>query len=353
MVARVQRATEGAEEREQPLRAAPALAVLAAWAALLDLALSRIGARVAAELLPIDDALALARAGALPRNVAAVCGLVALFVGLYRFMAMPGFAPLYVRLPIAAFAGVLTPTLTLATFLPRERTGPQIVVFGVISAQVLMVALAGNALPYRARAARAALTLVFTTTLLTITVLVLTIVRTLGESDTGAPIAIALRHVGELSWLLVGPAAMPMLMGSRAPRERVSIALGVGAMLALLAAAVLGDGALHPHYGTVLYGSLRLALLPEPATVLYVVPLAASLGVAVAGLTSADPVRRQIGAAVLLWTSAGYSGRSPIQVLVSVLAVLLLARAAQSLDPRGVERTKMRWSGWAGPSFGG
>lgn len=338
------RTAPGAAASPNPLYSAPPLALLAAWFALLDLCLNRLAVRVMSELMEPESVLAWQRAGVLPRNIAGVAGLGALGFGLIGFLAMPGFAPIWVRLPVAAFAGVLTPTLTLATFLPRERMAPTIIVFGLMAAQALGVIIAANALPYRARALRVALTLAVGTCLATTIVVVISTIRALAWSDFGTEAVIALRHVGEIGWLLMPLAAAPLLFAIDPPRERPALAAGLVTALLVVTLGMAGEGSLHPHYSTILYGAFRVALLPESATLVYTLPLALGFGATVTGLCSGDAARRQLGAALAFWLAGGYAGRSPIQLLYGVLAIILLARVAQSLDPEGVRRSRLRWT---------
>ncbi|MBW1758521.1 MAG: hypothetical protein JRD92_15525, partial [Deltaproteobacteria bacterium] len=83
-----------------------------------------------------------------------------------------------------------------------------------------------------------------------------------------------------------------------------------------------------------LYGAVRLDFLPDRDLILYAIPLSVGSAVTVAAMLSKDPVRRQLGAALLLLLSAGYTPRSPSTLIVTVLGVALLSRAGIALAQR-------------------
>ncbi|MGB3049683.1 MAG: hypothetical protein WBB42_01705, partial [Polyangiales bacterium] len=56
--------------------------------------------------------------------------------------------------------------------------------------------------------------------------------------------------------------------------------------------------------------------------------------VTVAAIMSKDAIRRQLGGALLLLLNAGYAPRTPSTLLMTVLGVALLARAAIALAQR-------------------
>lgn len=334
-------------EEEAAIRAAPPLAIVGAVAALADLALNRVAVRAGAELLEPVEVLGWMRAGALPRNVAAVCGLVALLASLLRYLRMPGFASLWIRLPVAAFSGIVMPTLILATFLPRERTAPLFVFFAMFAIDVLVITFGAVALGYRGRWLRLGALAAMATALQAMIVVTIAAIRAQLMSGVGGPVAWVARHGGELTYfavpLLIAPAILP---AARAwdRRERVACGAGASGLLAVLALALAGESTLHPHYSTVIYGALRVAALPEAGTILYALPVAVGLGAGAWGLASADPWRRQIGAGLFFWIAGGYAGRSPIQLLDTLLAIILFARAAQAADPEGVRRALIGWT---------
>jgi hypothetical protein len=337
--------SEPTDPRALALRAAPPLALLAALAALVDLAVNRVAVRVGAELVDPLVTLEWMRFGALPRNLAGIAGLFALLAALVGYLRMPGFAPFYLRLPVAGFAGILMPTLTLAVALPRERLPPHLVLFGMFAANVLVCLLAAISFGYRNRFLKLGLALAAATALQALIVVTIASLRAMVlGGGFGGPIALYARQGGELTWLLVplalAPAALPR---DRSRRELVAWGIAGLSLLALVGLALAGQQALPPHYSTVLYGAFRVAALPEAATILYVLVVGVGLSAALAGMAAPDPWRRQLGAGMALWIAGGYAGRSPIQLLDAVLAILLLARVAQAADPEGLRRASIRW----------
>lgn len=327
------------------IRAAPPLAILGALAALADLAVNRVAVRAGAELLDPGPVLQWMRLGALPRNLAAVCGLFAMLGALVHYLRMPGFASLWVRLPVAAFSGIVMPTLVLATFLPRERMAPLFVFFAMFAIDVLVITFAAVALGYRGLWLRLGAFAALATALQAMIVVTIAAIRAQLISGIGGPVAWIARHGGELSWFAV-PVLLAPALAVRAQDRRDRAAAGLGAIVALgvLALGIAGERTLHPHYSTVVYGAFRVAALPEAASILYAIPVAIGLGAGSWGIASADPWRRQLGAGIVFWIAGGYAGRSPIQLLDALVAIMLIARAAQAADPEGVRRALLRWT---------
>jgi hypothetical protein len=324
---------------------APPLALIAALAAVIDLAINRVAVRAFAQIADPMTILGWMRIGALPRNLSGVAGIVALFAALFAYLRMPGFAALYVRLPVAGFAGVLMPALTLATVLPRERMAPHLVLFGMFAAHVLICLFALAAIGYRNRGVRLALALALLTSLQVLVVITIASVRAIVAGGFGGPVAYLARHGGEVTWLLLPCAVAPTLRPPRwSSRWTLAGAAGALALALVVAAGIAGEQSLHPHYSTVMYGAFRVAALPEAASIVYVAPTAVALSAGLFGVLGPDPWRRQVGAALLLWIAGGYSPRAPVQLLDTVLAVVLLARAAQAADPEGLRRARIRWA---------
>ncbi len=293
------------------------------------------------DIIEPTRALEWMRWGALPRNLVGVAGLVALLSVLGKYLRMPGFTPLYMRLPAAAFAGILMPTLTLALFLPRERMAPHFVLFGMFASHILASLFAGVAIPRRDRVLRVGLILVVFTAVQAFIVVTIATVRATMMPGFGGPIAYFARHGGELTWLAVPLVLVAaVLPKERTRRELIALLFGLLMFVTIVALGLWGEMHLHPDYSTVLYGAFRVAALPERGTLVYVLIAAVGLGAAVAGLLSPDPWKQQLGAAMALWIAGGYAPRSPIQILDGLLAVLLLTRVAQSADPFGLRRSR-------------
>ncbi len=326
----------------------PVLAALAGATALADLAWNRIGLRLvdpdARELW-----IPLVRHGRLIRNIAGVSGLLAALLATFVFLRMAGFARLSwhglaLRLSVAGVGGLYLPGLALALVAPRERVPNLVLVLGLVSASSLVALLAVASLPYRRVGPAWPSLLAGLTAFLAMIGLLVASTRTLWAGMGAGVVGVIARHGGELAWL-----ATPLLLlldpelrqRARAyPRARLA-AVATGALV--LALGLWAQLALGSSSARLAYGAFRIALLPAPATCLYALPLAASAGLAVFHLLSAE--RRQLGWAVVLWLAAGLAPRSPAGTLYEVLAALLFARAAQAAHPEGRARASETWRG--------
>jgi hypothetical protein len=258
-----------------------------------------------------------------------------------KYLRMPGFAPLYVRLPTAAFAGILMPTLTLALLLPRERMAPHFVLFGMFASQILASLFAATAIGHRHRFLRIGSVLIVLTAIQAFIVITIATIRATMMPGFGGPIAYFARHGGELTWLMVPLVLVPaVLPEGRTRRELIATFFGFLMLLAITALGLWGELRLHPDYSTVLYGAFRVAALPERGTLVYVMIAAFGLGAAVTGLFSSEAWKQQLGAGMALWIAGGYAPRSPVQILEGLLAVLLLTRVAQSAVPFGLRSSR-------------
>jgi len=145
----------------------------------------------------------------------------------------------------------------------------------------------------------------------------------------------AFRWSGELAYL-----AAPIAIGFaiaipwRKARGKAALVLS-GFVAASIAAGMLAwKHLVGRDLPDLLYGAVRLDFLPENDFILYAIPLGVGGAVTVAAMLSGDPVRRQMGAALLLLLSAGYAPRTPSTLLMTVLGVALLARAGLALAQR-------------------
>jgi hypothetical protein len=148
-------------------------------------------------------------------------------------------------------------------------------------------------------------------------------------------LANAFRWSGELAYLAV-PFAIGLTISIPWRKARGKAAF----LLSALAAGFVTIGmAVWKHVAgrdlpDLLYGAVRLDFLPEDDFILYAIPLSIGWAVTVAAMLSKDPIRRQLGAALLLLLSAGYAPRSPGTLIVTVLGVALLSRAGIALAQR-------------------
>ncbi len=320
-------------EEWRSLSVTPLLGMLAVVAALLDLGINRFAIRALVGTLPHPALITLSRWGELPRNLAAVSGLVALTMALLSFLRTPTHAPVRRRLSIAGFAGIFLPTTALATLLPADRTSPQIVLFATGAANVLAVLLGVTAARRAAPVGiRAGVAVMAVSALSAFTALVVVLFEPLSQSRIGVLVALTLKGIGEVGFmltpLLVGVSVFPR---GRTTRSRVALAVGVLAFAATAALGWWGMAELRADFAIVLYGAARVELWLEAAPAVYVLLFAAAVGIGAGALASGDAIHRQAGAGVLLLVASGYAARSPGRLLMTVLAVALLSRACLAL----------------------
>jgi hypothetical protein len=360
-----------ASERERPagplsasdaqvlggLAEAPPLAVLAAVLAVVDLALNRI-APLVVNMLSEDRNVAvhLLAYGALPRNVAAIAGIVALAAALWSALRMAGWAGLWRRLQVAGLSGLLFPALLLGLLLPKERMPSPVVLVAVGVGHALVALFGMVVLPYRSASARRASLGASLTSGLVLTLLVASSLETIQRfletpesllAKVTWSVMAGSRLLGECVWCVVPWLALGPSLRSLVVERRVRRAL-LPALAAALALAAAAQAWLHPHYTIVAYSAFRLTFLPEAWAGLHGLLSLVALAVAGATLLSERAEHRQHAAAVLLWIACGFSPRSLVQVLYFVLAAALLARVAQVSDPEGRRRALLPWGALRG-----
>lgn len=319
------------------LETTPLLGLLAALAALADLAINRVALRTLGGTLTHEELITLSQWGHLPRNLAAIAGLVALTLALLAVLRTPMHAPVRRRLSIAGFAGIFLPTTALATLLPAERTSEQIVLFAVGAANVLAVLLgltaARRPAPWGIRAGTA---LIAISAFFAFVALLVSVVQPIAHTAFGLAANAVLRRIGEVLFL-AAPIAIGASLSTARPRTtRDKLALAVGIVTFLIAASIgwWGLDELGSDFGVVLYGAERVELFLEAAPFLYVVVFAAALGIGAHAVFSSDAAMRQAGAGLLLLVAGGYAARSPGRLLMTVLAVALIARSCIVLGER-------------------
>jgi hypothetical protein len=312
----------------------PTLGLLAALAALGDLAVNRVLVRILdaehAVLVSID------RFGEVLQNLAAVAALVALAIGLSRFLVDARYVRIRRRLGLAAFSGVFVPTALLSTFLPAKYITRDIVTIGGGAAHVLVIMLALTAARYRASwGVRVAVLALGLSSFGAFNSLVLRVIPPIAVTRPGLLAAGTLHATGEAAYLLVAFAAVVALW-PRVPdsRSRVAIAAALVAGLGVGALIVWGDAALGPTFPIVFAGATDLELLVEPAIAVYAVCLGVAIAAGVLGLLHRSAAERQVGVALLLLVAAGYAPRTPSRMLMMVLGAVLLARATIALGER-------------------
>lgn len=324
------------EERGSVLGWVPPLAWMSGLAASFDLLLNRILVKLGHEAWSMKELIELDRWGGFARNLSVVSGLVALCFCVVALSSRKSGLSLATRGGIGAFGWLLVPIVTLMTFLPRAWTRPELVlvVAGLSHALMLWMVLAAM----HQRSTKATLLALVLTLLASFSGLVSMVVQLVGNRvywEQTERLANAFRWSGELAYL-----AVPLSLGLvvvipwRRARGKVALALSVAAAAAVAVAMVAWRHAVGRDWPTALYGALRLDLLPDRFSLAYAVPLGIGWAVTVAAALSKDPVRRQMGAALLLLLSSGYAPRSPASLVTATLGVALLSRAALALAAR-------------------
>jgi hypothetical protein len=315
---------------------------VAAVAAVLDLVLRRGLLRTVSDRLGRSDALALQRVLDVPMNLAAIAGTVAATVGLFRLLAsslhppwdrpsaMVRFAEGMMRAVTAGFAGILLPTVVIATFFPAERTTQATVFAATASAYLLVLQLAFTAARFRAPVGlRVAVGLLGASAFGAFGAMALAIVGPFLELKWAYDAHQALSLAGELAYLVVPAAVLASVLPDRgAPRTAWAIFVGATVGISAMVTFDVWRVYLGSSYGAVLYGAVRFEAFLDSAGLVYAVPFGLYLGVGLGALCASRPVDRQIGAALLVLLGAGFGPRTPGQLLMMVLGVTLVARAA-------------------------
>ncbi len=309
---------------------------MAGLAALADLLLNRVLTPLATELWAGGSLARLDSAGSFARNLSVVSALVALCFCVGSLSSQRSGLPFSSRAGIASFGWVLVPIATMMTFLPRGLTRLELVftMMALAHALILLLVLAG--LHWRSTPALA-VGLVLTLVAAFSGILSMMVTRFGGRAywEHTERLSNAFRWSGELAYL-AAPLAIGLAISIpwREWRGKLALVMAGSAAVLVTTAMALWKHTVGSELPDFLYGAMRLDFLPEGYFILYAIPLGLGLAVSVAGISSKDAVRRQIGAAILLLLSAGYAPRTPSAMIVTVLGVALLARAGIALARR-------------------
>ncbi len=328
------------DARSPDFGALPPLAWMAGIAALADVLLNRVLVLLGIDVWSHGALVWLDGVGSFARNLSVVSALVALSFCLASLSARKSGIPFSARAGIASFGWVLIPIVTLMTFLPRAWTRPQlvIVVAGLAHALILLMILAGA----HWRSTRPVSVALVLTLVAALSGFLSTAVSLIGGPrywDHTERLSNSFRWSGELAYLAVPLAvAFALSIPWREARGRFTLVLSGIAAASVATGMLVWKRVVGPSLPDLLYGALRLDFLPDDHFVFYTLPLGLGAAVTVAAALSRDPVRRQIGAALLLLLSAGYAPRTPSALVVTVLGVALLARAGMALAQRPPNR---------------
>jgi hypothetical protein len=307
------------------------LAVLGACAAAglksVELLLPKLGVHGHATLLQVQ------RAGDFSANLGAVSGLIALSAALVTFVRVGGPVSLRRRLLMAGFAGILLPTVALATALPKERTTLPVVVFGLGAAHVLSAiiataaALAASRWLPRIVALAAGGNALFA--------LLAHVLQLWQQRHHGVLYAAAYevsRAFGEASYLAL-LVLSAVLLFPRTPllRDRVGRWLAFAVWVVGTYSFYEAYSSFGSDYVVALYQALRVTLFLEREPIFYALPVVLALGAALAALIADDRARAQAALGVLLFLAAGYAPRAPGKFLALALGTALLSRALLDL----------------------
>jgi hypothetical protein len=322
--------TEGLSPEANALAGVPALALLAAGAAVVHVLVYRLVLPLmVSHKLPLPTLLLWCAPFSL--NLAAIAGLVALTGGVSDFVRARSLADASRRLLVGFLVCIVLSTLALATFLPEGRVNPQqiLVAAGALhtmNAQLsIAVMRAARSLACRTTVALVAASSVFP-------LLSLLLRHFPGAERYSADGGAGLHGLGELAYLLVPLAAafvvVPWENDASARSARRAGAVAVAVMALAFAAAARMPQVL---YGHILYSTLRLEWALARASLGYAVPVSLAVGAAMAAVVSRDARYRQGGAGLWLWLAGGYNPLTPARILMTALAAMLLCRAALSV----------------------
>ena len=309
---------------------------MAGFGALADMVINRLLVPLGSEAWSAATLVELSRWGGFARNLSVLSALVALSSCLVSLSSPRAGVPFPGRAAISSFGWVLVPIIALMTFLPRALTRVELVlvVAGLANALILLLVLAG--VQWRAtRPVAVALILTMVAALSGTLSMIVSAVGGRAYWEQTERLSNAFRWSGELAYL-----AVPIVIGLaisipwREARGKAAVMFSALAAASVATSMVLSNRATRFELPELVYGAMRLDFLPDDDFILYAIPLGAGAAVTMAAILSRDPIRRQLGAALLLFLSAGYAPRTPSALLISVLGVTLLARAEIALGQR-------------------
>ncbi len=320
------------DESVDILASPPLLGTLAAVAALVDLAWTNGAVRALSERLDHAWLLTLVHWGAVPRNLVGIAGAVALAVSLGAFLHAPREGRIVRAIGLAGFGGIFLPIVVVATLAPVETLAAKwvwLVPIAAGTAHFLAILMTLAAVRRDAPVGvRVAVGLLGVAAFLSFAWMALAHVRLFAETVGGSTLLTVIKRGGELAWLpiplIAASSIVPRLEETRG-KIAITVALASGAIAAALLlwarGEVRGD---FPHF---IYGLVRTETLVDTVPELYVVTLAAAVGIGAGALSAIDPPRVQAGGAMFLIVAAGYAPQSPLRLLALVLGAAMLSRA--------------------------
>lgn len=318
------------------MAALPPLTWLTGLAAVAELLINRVLIKLGHESWSPQALVRLDRAGGFALNLSVVAGLVVLGFCLASFASRRSQLPLSARTGIAGFGWVLIPIVTLMTVLPLALTRRELVmvVAGLAHAIILLLVLAG--LSWRSKPSRiAALILILVAYLSGLASMSIRLIGGRSWWEHTERLANAFQWSGELAYLTVPVVvgfSLAIPFGSR--RGKVAIFSSTVAAALIAIGIAFWQRAAGEALPTMIYGALRLDLLPDAYVTLYAIPLGIGWAVTTAAVLAKDPIRRQLGASLLLLLSVGYAPQTPGALVLTVVGVALMARSAIASSDR-------------------
>lgn len=309
---------------------------MAGVGALADMIANRLLVPLGTDAWSANALVELSKWGGFARNLSVVSALVALSFCLTSLSSPRARVPFAGRAIISSFGWILVPIVALMTFLPRTLTRVELVlvVAGLSNALILLLVLAGA----QWRGSRPVAVALVLTMVAALSGMLSMIVGAVGGRAYWVHterLSNAFRWSGELAYLAVPIAiGLAITIPWRDARGKAAVALSALTAAFVAASMVLTKRAAGVELPELLYGAMRFDFLPDADFVLYAIPLGVGSAVTTAAMLSKDPIRRQLGAALLLFLSAGYAPRTPSALLISVLAVALLSRSGIALGQR-------------------
>lgn len=307
----------------------PPLGWTAGIAAFANLILDGFLVRLA-HTWPTETLLTVASAGRFALNLSVVASLVALGFALGSLASRQSGLPMSARASLAGFGWVLIPIVTLMTVLPMALTRRELVfvVAALSHSVILLLVLAG----LHRRSVPAMIATMILTLVAALSGLAAMTTTILGERffwPQTERLTNAFHWSGELAYFAI-PLAMAFALEIPWDTLRGKLALGLSTLTAALVAVSMAllNRAVGNELPTLVYGALKLDLLPSRYAILYAIPLGMGWAVSVAAVLSKDAARRQLGAGLVLLMSAGYAPRTPGSLIMTVLGVALLARSS-------------------------
>lgn len=313
------------------------MAVMAALAALGELALNRFAVPALHEKLSEATLLSMLRWGALARNLVGLCALGALVVLLVMLVRQKTLAPVTRRMSLGFFGFIVVMLGGTLLCFPEEWLMPyERLRHGVLSASVavhalvlhMCFAMVGKTI---SSARRATLWLLAITSLCALGILALAWVPLAARLQAAVLLRQALHRMGEALYLgSLCFAAFVVFPRGRPARNNLAVAVALVMSGAIGSIFVWLRMTLRRGFDQVWYGAFRLEWLLDSEPLLYVPVIAIALGAACGAMLASTHATRLSGAALLLIVAGGFGPPAADRLIMLALGVVMLAVHAGS-----------------------